>query len=98
MSKPIKITTDSTADLSPELIEKYGLSILPLHIEMDGKSYSDGVDAKPEDLFKYYERTGQLAKSSAPGSLPNQAQRAWGNILTFSKILPTKALTLYISA
>ena len=53
MSKPIKITTDSTADLSPELIEKYGLSILPLHIEMDGKSYSDGVDAKPEDLFKY---------------------------------------------
>lgn len=67
MSKPIKITTDSTADLSPELIEKYGLSILPLHIEMDGKSYSDGVDAKPEDLFKYYERTGQLAKSSVAG-------------------------------
>ena len=29
MSKPIKVTTDSTADLSPELIEKYGLSITP---------------------------------------------------------------------
>ncbi len=47
MSKPIKVTTDSTADLSPELIEKYGLSITPLHIEMNGKSYSDGVDANP---------------------------------------------------
>ena len=65
MSKPIKITTDSTADLSPELIEKYNISITPLHIEMDGKSYSDGVDATPEDLFSYYERTGKLAKSSA---------------------------------
>ena len=65
MSKPIKITTDSTADLSPELIEKYNISITPLHIEMDGKSYSDGVDATPEDLFSYYDRTGKLAKSSA---------------------------------
>ena len=65
MSKPIKVTTDSTADLSPELIEKYGLSITPLHIEMNGKSYSDGVDAVPEDLFGYYEKTGKLAKSSA---------------------------------
>ena len=32
---------------------------------MNGKSYSDGVDAVPKDLFGYYEKTGKLAKSSA---------------------------------
>lgn len=81
MSKPIKITTDSTADLSPELIEKYNISITPLHIEMDGKSYSDGVDATPEDLFSYYDRTGKLAKSSAV---------AMGEYLDFFKKLTEK--------
>lgn len=81
MSKPIKITTDSTADLSPELIEKYNISITPLHIEMDGKSYSDGVDATPEDLFSYYDRTGKLAKSSAV---------AMGEYLEFFKKLTEK--------
>lgn len=37
MSKPVKITTDSTADLSPELIKKYDVTVIPLYVEMDWK-------------------------------------------------------------
>lgn len=65
MSKPVKITTDSTADLSPELIKKYDVTVIPLYVEMDGKYYKDGIDIHPEDLYQYYEKTGKTARSSA---------------------------------
>ncbi len=65
MSKIVKISTDSTADLSGDLIKKYGVNVVPLHVEMDGKSYSDGIDIHPSDLYEYYEKTGKIAHSSA---------------------------------
>lgn len=65
MSKEVVITTDSTVDLSPELIARFGIEVVPLYVEMDGKTYRDGIDAKPETLYDYYSRTGKLARSSA---------------------------------
>ena len=47
----IKITADSTCDLSNELVEKYGITILPLYIIKDGKSYKDGLEITPKDIF-----------------------------------------------
>jgi len=47
----IKITADSTCDLSPELKEKYNVIITPIHVIMEGKDYMDGVDITPEDIF-----------------------------------------------
>ncbi len=65
MERKVIISTDSTADLTPELAEQYGIYVIPLGIEMDGQLYRDGVDIKPDDLYKYYETTGKLAHSSA---------------------------------
>ena len=48
----IKITSDSTCDLSPELIQKYNLDIFPLHVAMNGESYQDGVDITPAQIFE----------------------------------------------
>lgn len=65
MSKEVVITTDSTVDLSPELIARFGIEVVPLYVEMDGKTYRDGVDVQPQALYDYYSRTGKLARSSA---------------------------------
>lgn len=65
MDKKVIITTDSTADLTPELSERFNIHVIPLGIEMDGKVYRDGIDVVPEDLYDYYARTGTLAHSSA---------------------------------
>ena len=51
ISMNIKITADSTCDLSNELVEKYGITILPLYIIKDGKSYKDGLEITPKDIF-----------------------------------------------
>lgn len=61
----IKITADSTCDLSPELIEKFGVGIFPLHVIMGDKFYSDGVDIVPQDIFDYVAKTGKLPTTAA---------------------------------
>ncbi len=48
----VKITADSTCDLSPELVEKYGIAISPLSVIIDGHNYKDGVDVTPEGIFR----------------------------------------------
>lgn len=61
----IKISCDSTADLSPELYERYDIARLPLYINIGGKEYSDGIDILPEQLFKLVDETGELPTTSA---------------------------------
>lgn len=39
----VKIISDSTCDLSPELVERYGITILPLHILLGEEEYEDGL-------------------------------------------------------
>ena len=46
----IKIVTDSTADLTVDLIEQYQIEVLPLTVTLNGISYRDKVDIS-EDLF-----------------------------------------------
>lgn len=61
----IKITADSTCDLSREIIEKYNIDILPLYVVEDGKSLRDGVDISPEDIFDFVDKTGGSVSTSA---------------------------------
>ena len=48
----IRITADSTCDLSPELLRKYNIGITPLSVIIDGQVYHDGVDVTPRDIFR----------------------------------------------
>ncbi len=65
MSKKVLLTSDSTTDLSPELIERYNIKILPLGITFSGKTYKDGIDINPDLIYKHYNETGELPKTSA---------------------------------
>ncbi len=65
MAKKVLIVSDSTSDLSAEIIERYGIKILPLGVNLGEKLFSDGVDITPEDIYYHYEMTGELPKTSA---------------------------------
>ena len=65
MSDKIIIASDSTCDLSPELIEKYGVQIIPLGVALGEHQYTDGVDIDPDFIYAHYEKTGELPKTSA---------------------------------
>ena len=63
--RPIKIISDSTADLPKELIEKYDIEVLPLTVSLGDESYKDGVEISAKDIFEFYNRTKVLPKTSA---------------------------------
>ena len=65
MSNKVLIASDSTCDLSPEIIKQYGIEILPLSVNLGGVDYTDGVDVDPDAIYAHYEKTGELPKTAA---------------------------------
>mgnify|MGYP002523645336 FL=1 len=65
MASDIVITSDSTTDLSPELRERYNISISPLGITLGNRVYTDGVDITPDDIYAHHAKTGELPKTAA---------------------------------
>ena len=61
----IKITADSTCDLSAELLQKWDITLMPMHILMGEDSYLDGVTIHPADVFTYANGGGKMPKSAA---------------------------------
>ena len=63
----IRIIADSTCDLSKELIEKYDITILPLHIILGEEEYLDGVTITPDEIYKWSDANNTTPKTSAAG-------------------------------
>ncbi|MGG2092341.1 DegV family protein [Bacillus sp. S13(2024)] len=62
----IKIVTDSTADLSQDVIEKYDIHVIPLSISVNGQTYLDRVDLQPDEFIEEMEKSEELPKTSQP--------------------------------
>lgn len=60
-----KISSDSTCDLSAELLQRYNITVIPLSVIMDGKAYLDGEEISPEIIFKHVDAGGALCSTSA---------------------------------
>ncbi len=60
----IRMTADSTCDLTPELIRKYSIGIAPLSVIIDGQVFHDGVDVTPRDIFRAAE-AGKAVRTAA---------------------------------
>lgn len=61
----IRIVADSTCDLSKELIEEYQITVMPLCIVMDDKSYYDGVEVTPEEIYHWADANKTTPKTAA---------------------------------
>ncbi|MGF7060370.1 DegV family protein [Brassicibacter mesophilus] len=62
----VKIFTDSTADLSQELIQKHDISIVPLYVGFGDDTYKDGIEITTVQLYDEVKKVGKLPKTSAP--------------------------------
>lgn len=71
------ITTESGSDLSQEIIDRYNIQVIPMHVNMGDKTYVDG-SFEVQKVFDFYEETGTLPKTS--GSTPQD------NIEVFKKV------------
>ncbi len=48
----IKIVTDSTCDLPSSITNEYGITVLPLYINMNDRGYLDGVEMTREEFYR----------------------------------------------
>lgn len=63
----VKILSDSTCDLSAELVAKYGIQIIPLHIVLGDKEYADGASITPDEIYAWSDANKATPKTSALG-------------------------------
>ncbi len=61
----VKICADSVCDLSEEMKERCGISVVPLYVRCGELTMRDGVDITQKDVFAHYRSTGKLCATAA---------------------------------
>jgi len=72
---PVRIVTDSASDLSPELAEAHGITIVPLSIRFGADEFVDGVDLSIDEFWGKCAASERLPETSAPS--PGAFQEAF---------------------
>ena len=62
----VKIVTDSTSDLAPEIIDELGITVVPLHVSIGNITYRDGVDLTTQEFYRRLAENKILPTTSAP--------------------------------
>ena len=63
---PIRILTDSTCDLPENVIAKYGIDVVPLHIHMGSETFIDGVSITKEEFYQRLPDYDPAPSTAAP--------------------------------
>ncbi len=61
----VKIISDSTCDLSPELLRQYDVSITSLSVCCGERIGADGTEITPDDIYEYVHAEGKIPQTSA---------------------------------
>jgi DegV family protein with EDD domain len=69
---PVVVVTDGSSRLPADLLEKWAIRIVPLHILLDGRDLRDGVDDIPDDIYKQHATTA----AATPAELADAYQQA----------------------
>jgi len=62
----VALVTDSIADIPREILDDYGIHVIPLNILFEGTNYIDRLTITPEILFDYLESSEEFPSSSQP--------------------------------
>ena len=62
----IKIITDSSSDLSKDILKKYDIKVVPLKVNINGQDYLEGINLTPQEFFSKLFSSNDLPKTSQP--------------------------------
>lgn len=63
----VKIVTDSCSDITPELAQEFGVSVVPLYVQFGNEIYRDNVDLSTKEFYQKLEKTKIAPTTSTPG-------------------------------
>jgi len=62
----IAIVTDSVSCLPRDLLREYGIKVVPVELHYRGRTYRDGEDVTPEQVYSWLAQGPELPTTSAP--------------------------------
>jgi len=65
---PIKIVTDSTSDVPPADAQEYGINVVPCYINIENKSYLDGLELSRAEFYEKLPNYPNLPKTASPNA------------------------------
>ncbi len=74
----VKIVTDSSCDIPPEIARKLSITIVPLYIQFGDKTYRDGIDLDVDRLYHELAHSGEIPKTSVPS--PGDFLKVYSNL------------------
>jgi DegV family protein with EDD domain len=76
----VKVVTDSSCDIPSEIARKLSITIVPLYIQIGGKTYRDGIDLNTNSLYHELAHTQEIPKTSVPP--PGDFLKVYNNLVT----------------
>jgi DegV family protein with EDD domain len=89
----IRIVTDSSCDLPPEIIQEHRITVIPLFINVGDQSYLDGVDLSHQEFYERLPGFRPAAKTAAPG--PEVFRKTFEQLASEGA---TEILSIHVSA
>jgi DegV family protein with EDD domain len=74
----IRIATDSTCDLPASIVEKHGITVIPLYINQGENSYLDGMDISREEFYRRLPAFRPAPTTATPN--PDTFTQAWNKL------------------
>ncbi|MFA5628859.1 MAG: DegV family protein [Dehalococcoidales bacterium] len=62
----VKIVTDSTSDIPQELIDELEITVVPAYVQIEGKTYRDGIDISQDEIYQKMVTDNIVIKTSQP--------------------------------
>jgi DegV family protein with EDD domain len=91
----IRIVTDSTADLPPELARELDIAVVPVYVNVNGHCYRDGVDIDSEEIYRIMETSGSKVTTSQPS--PEDFAQAYRRLMKEADSIVSINLTSRLS-
>jgi len=66
MKRKVAIVTDSTANLPKDILDEYGIAVIPLTVNWEGESLLDGVDIQPDEFYERLRSAKEMPTTSQP--------------------------------
>jgi DegV family protein with EDD domain len=82
---PVYVVTDSTCDIPRDLIEQYGITVVPLSIAFGDESFRDGIDLPADDFYARLQSTKALPTTSQPP--PALFQHAYEHLISRGEVV-----------
>jgi|SRR5579859_1535921 len=87
---PVRVVTDSNGDLPPELAARYNIVVVPSVLNIEGKSYLDGVDISRTEFYQRLPGLNPLPTTAAPASAAFEA--------AYRSCAPAEVVAIHLSA